>query len=62
MTRASDADEKYVHVFEQGNVAELKGQSAASDGQSASICPYVNDDNPELMEIWLLGYAPHVGE
>lgn len=36
------------------------GREAAERGEPASMCPYVADDNPERMEIWLLGYAPHV--
>jgi hypothetical protein len=29
-------------------------------GDPASICPYTEDENPERMEIWLIGYAPHI--
>ncbi|WP_313199909.1 Rmf/CrpP family protein [Rhizobium sp.] len=36
------------------------GREAAERGDPASMCPYMNDDNPERMEIWLLGYAPYV--
>lgn len=37
------------------------GRDAAERGESASVCPYMTDDEePERMEIWLLGYAPYV--
>lgn len=36
------------------------GHDAGESGEPASSCPYLNDDDPERMEIWLLGYAPHV--
>ena len=42
-----------VHLFHLG-------RDAADRGGPASMCPYLNDDNPERMEIWLLGYAPYV--
>ena len=42
-----------VHLFH-------RGREAAERGEPASVCPYTDDDNPERMEIWLLGYAPHV--
>jgi hypothetical protein len=29
-------------------------------GDPASICPYNEDESPERMEIWLIGYAPHI--
>lgn len=48
-------------AVERGRVY-LEGKSAAAQGYSASVCAYVNHENPELMEIWLLGYAPHVGD
>lgn len=36
------------------------GEDAAIRGEPASVCPHLDDDSPERMEIWLLGYAPHV--
>lgn len=36
------------------------GREAAERGHSASMCPYINEENPERMEIWLIGYAPFV--
>lgn len=42
-----------IHLFHQG-------REAAERGDPASICPYTNDNNPERMEIWLIGYAPYI--
>lgn len=36
------------------------GQIASGKGENATVCPYLDDDDPERMEIWLLGYAPHI--
>lgn len=36
------------------------GRDAAERGEPASICPHMNDDDPERFEVWLLGYAPYV--
>lgn len=36
------------------------GNLAARNGEAASICPFVDEDNPERMEIWLIGYAPAI--
>lgn len=36
------------------------GEAAASSGKTANFCPYSSDDDRERMEIWLMGYAPHV--
>ncbi|AYD01755.1 hypothetical protein [Neorhizobium sp. NCHU2750] len=43
------------HIFHEG-------QTAATNGQLASTCPYLEEENPRRMEIWLMGYAPHVEE
>lgn len=34
------------------------GREAGERGETATRCPFVHDQNPERMEIWLLGYAP----
>jgi hypothetical protein len=39
-----------------------EGKSAAEKGYPASYCPYLVDADAELMDVWLLGYAPHVEE
>lgn len=40
-------------IFDEGSIA---GQT----GEPATSCPYLDDEEPERMEIWLLGYAPNV--
>lgn len=42
-----------IHLFHQG-------REAAERGDAASMCPHTDDDNPERMEIWLIGYAPYI--
>lgn len=37
-----------------------EGRMAGERGESASISPYLEDDDPEPLELWLRGYAPHV--
>lgn len=36
------------------------GHDAGELSEPAASCPHQNDDDPERMEIWVLGYAPHV--
>lgn len=43
------------HLFQEGRTAAL-------NLQLASTCPYLDDENPRRMEIWLMGYAPQVEE
>jgi hypothetical protein len=40
-------------IYEEGRVAGERGESA-------SVSPYLDDDDPEPLELWLLGYAPYV--
>lgn len=42
-----------IHIFHLG-------REAAERGDPASVCPYTEDENPERMEIWLIGYAPYI--
>jgi len=42
-----------IHIFHLG-------REAAEHGDPASVCPYTEDENPERMEIWLIGYAPYI--
>jgi hypothetical protein len=37
-----------------------EGRMAGAQGVSASESPYLDDDDPEPLELWLLGYAPDV--
>lgn len=37
-----------------------EGRIAGERGEPASVSPYLDDDDPEPLELWLLGYAPHV--
>ncbi len=36
------------------------GREAAERGDPASMCPHTEDENPERMEVWLIGYAPNL--
>lgn len=40
-------------IYEEGRVA-------GENGEPASLSPYLDDDDPEPLELWLLGYAPNV--
>jgi hypothetical protein len=37
-----------------------EGRMAGERGDPALVSPYLDDDDPEPLELWLLGYAPHV--
>lgn len=59
----------WVEGFASVNTAELipqerarifrEGENAAKTSLPAFVCPYGSEDNPERMEIWLMGYVPH---
>lgn len=55
----ASVDFDHVIAIERIHVFHL-GREAGERGDTATNCPFVHDENPERMEIWLMGYAPQI--